>query len=284
MEKFEDDFDEFDDEGESRASRFAPIVVVLLALLAVGGLGWYAFHSADQETDVAGVPTIRADNDAIREKPADEGGMEIPHRDREIYDSFSAPATKGENATVKNTVEEPVKRERIAEKSRQAAEKAAEPKKVERLLDDEDTAPVPSAAVVSDEPAPAPVAGAIPAPAESAAVQEAGSETPAAVTETQTAPARAAETAQTKSATPPPGVRVQLGAFRSEAEAVESWKKILGKNKDVLANKVFTVRKADLGDKGIYYRLQVGSFATADEARQTCKTLNDRKLGCFVAK
>lgn len=295
MEKFDEEFDEFENEGESRAGKFLPVIVVIVALLAVGGLGWYAFHSADQETDMAGVPTIKADDGTIREKPAEEGGMEIPHQDREIYDTVTTTQGKpAAPATVKNTAEEPISRDKIAEKSKAAAAKAAE-KKAERLLDDEEAAPVPAAktaetkAVESVEAAERPVApvqssGHVEssATAETQASQPVA--TPAPLAAEKKAAAEADPVAAFKPATPPPGVRIQLGAFRSEAEAVESWKKILGKNKDVLANKVFTVRKADLGEKGIYYRLQVGSFPSPDDAKKACKALNERKLGCFVAR
>lgn len=294
MEKFEDDFDEFEDDAEARGGRFLPIAVVLIALLAVGGLGWYAFHSADQEAEVAGVPTIKADDESIREKPEDEGGMEIPHQDRAIYDTLNTPSGKTETATVKDTTEEPVERPKAAVKKEPAKEPAPEPKKVERLLDDEEPVAKSVQPVVTEKkaapgeaPAPVPAAEADAAPSEapSAAMVADAPQKPVTqpVKQVDSTPSDAAS-ADLKPSTPPPGVRIQLGAFRSENEAVDSWKKILGKNKDVLANKVFTIRKADLGEKGVYYRLQVGSFASATEAKEACKTLNQRKLGCFVAK
>ena len=44
-----------------------------------------------------------------------------------------------------------------------------------------------------------------------------------------------------------------------------------------------TVR-VDLGDKGIFYRIQAGTLADAGKAEQTCNELKRRKLGCILVK
>ena len=42
------------------------------------------------------------------------------------------------------------------------------------------------------------------------------------------------------------------------------------------------VERADLGDKGIYYRLRLGPFASRDAAADYCLGLKDRGQDCIV--
>jgi hypothetical protein len=44
------------------------------------------------------------------------------------------------------------------------------------------------------------------------------------------------------------------------------------------------MRRADLGDKGIYYRAMVGPFASAQEATQLCSDLKAAGGSCLVQK
>lgn len=80
------------------------------------------------------------------------------------------------------------------------------------------------------------------------------------------------------------GIQLQLGAFRSEAEAKTQWQKLQTANKDVLSGAGYNVVRADLKEKGIYYRLRASGFASSAAADKACKTLSGRKVGCFVVK
>jgi hypothetical protein len=42
--------------------------------------------------------------------------------------------------------------------------------------------------------------------------------------------------------------------------------------------------RTDLGDQGIYYRIQAGSFGDAAAAEKLCGELKRRKLGCILAR
>jgi len=66
--------------------------------------------------------------------------------------------------------------------------------------------------------------------------------------------------------------KVQLGAYRSEKEATDAWKK-MQKKQPTLSGREPQIVKADLGAKGIYYRLRVGGLSTAADAKAFCSTL-----------
>ena len=79
----------------------------------------------------------------------------------------------------------------------------------------------------------------------------------------------------------PDGSVVQLGAFRSQAEAEEQWTRIYRSHMDKLDGLMHRIVRADLGAKGIYYRLRVGGIASKSSADELCATLTKRGQGCF---
>lgn len=76
--------------------------------------------------------------------------------------------------------------------------------------------------------------------------------------------------------------RIQLGAFRSEDVAMGQWQSVIGKAQDSLAGHEPQVERADLGEKGVYYRLQTNGFKTVSEAKSLCSSLKAQKLDCIV--
>lgn len=78
---------------------------------------------------------------------------------------------------------------------------------------------------------------------------------------------------------------VQLASYRSEAEATVGWQTLTSEQKDLLATLPHAVAKADLGtDKGVFYRLQAGSFSDRKDAKALCSDLQDRSIDCMVVE
>jgi Flp pilus assembly protein TadD len=78
---------------------------------------------------------------------------------------------------------------------------------------------------------------------------------------------------------------VQLASYRSEAEATVGWQTLTTEQQDLLAKLPHAVAKADLGaDKGIYYRLQAGSFNDRQAAKALCSDLQTRSIDCMVVE
>jgi cell division septation protein DedD len=80
------------------------------------------------------------------------------------------------------------------------------------------------------------------------------------------------------------GYAVQLSSQKSEAEAQSSFRSLQAKFPDQLGNRSPIVRRADLGDKGIYYRAMVGPFGSADEAGRFCSGLKAAGGQCLIQK
>lgn len=83
---------------------------------------------------------------------------------------------------------------------------------------------------------------------------------------------------------PAKGLRVQLGAYRSEREAETEWKRIRAKFKTALSGKTMMVQPVQVAGKGTMYRLQAGPVASREEAKGLCKKLVAAGQGCFLAK
>lgn len=78
---------------------------------------------------------------------------------------------------------------------------------------------------------------------------------------------------------------VQLAAARSPQGARTEWSRLRSKHLDLLGDLGLTVTKADLGPaRGIYYRLRAGPISGEAKARQLCKQLAERQVGCLIIK
>jgi hypothetical protein len=78
------------------------------------------------------------------------------------------------------------------------------------------------------------------------------------------------------------GYKVQLGSYRSESQAKDGWKMLSRKFSRDLRTLDYNVEKANLGAKGVFYRLQAGPLSSDSKARSICKTLIAQKQGCIV--
>jgi hypothetical protein len=80
----------------------------------------------------------------------------------------------------------------------------------------------------------------------------------------------------------PTGVRIQLVSMPSEAAAWDAWKRLSGKYSDQLTGLTAMVESADLGTKGMFYRVQTGPFATVAAAQERCTAMKAAGLDCLV--
>jgi cell division protein FtsN len=76
---------------------------------------------------------------------------------------------------------------------------------------------------------------------------------------------------------------VQVGAFRSDAEAQTYWSRMQANLGEFLNGKSSDIERIDKGAEGVYHRLRVGPFSSSDAARQYCVGLKERGQDCFAA-
>jgi len=82
----------------------------------------------------------------------------------------------------------------------------------------------------------------------------------------------------------PDGYLVQVSSQRSMDQAEASFADIQQQYPSVLGGLKAVIQEADLGDKGIYFRVRVGPWASRDEAIKVCESLKAAGGSCFVTQ
>jgi cell division septation protein DedD len=80
------------------------------------------------------------------------------------------------------------------------------------------------------------------------------------------------------------GYAVQVSSQRSEGEAHAAFRAMQAKYPGQLGGRTPIIRRADLGDKGTFYRALVGPFASAEEAAGLCSGLKAAGGSCIVQR
>jgi hypothetical protein len=97
---------------------------------------------------------------------------------------------------------------------------------------------------------------------------------------------RTAVASTAPSATPSSGggSYAQVTSRRTEGEAQTEFRALQARFPTQLSGREPVIRRADLGEKGIYYRALVGPFASTEEAAQLCSSLKAAGQNCIVQR
>lgn len=101
--------------------------------------------------------------------------------------------------------------------------------------------------------------------------------------ETHTASLDAAPAAEPEPVKKITGWSVQLASATTEDSAWSTWKKMQARNK-ALASQEPVVVRADLGAKGVFYRVRLVGFESQGDANRTCSKLKAKGVKCFISK
>ncbi len=75
---------------------------------------------------------------------------------------------------------------------------------------------------------------------------------------------------------------LQVGSLPSANEAEKELKRLKFKFKTLLSEWGVDIVQKDLGEKGIFHRIQVGPFSSKEKAQETCKNLSKQGGACFL--
>jgi cell division septation protein DedD len=246
--------------------RFVLIGAAILLFIFAGGV-WALYHPKRGPVTSAEVPLLRADEQPTRKRPEDAGGMTVPDKDSLVLNRAEPSVEQ-----LLPPPEAPLPRPAPAEPPA-----AAEPTPPPQAA----AAPPPVAAPPAEEPEPPPSKPAAPAaPPPSAVAAPPSPAPPPAAPERKTA--RAAPLPTTPATGK--GYRLQLGSVRSSEAAQKEWDHLKSEQGDLLGALGFTAERADLGARGIYYRIQAGPVADAATAERDCNELKKRGVGCILVK
>lgn len=304
-------------ENPQRRSKTMLWAAVAAGVLLVGVAGWTLMSNRNGADGKLGAPTIMADPSPFKVRPADPGGMQVANQDKMVYERISPD--EAQQPGVEKLLPEPTapRAPEVTEPQRPTqAVIPAGPQAMETASSPPVVPPQPQVAA-----APASTGGAVsvgqvgappmvaspPAPVSSGpapsfnAPQPAAVETaprgPAVLGPAVTGPAIAPAQPQAAPITPPvpavPAARtaatgsfsVQLAALRDEVSVRKQWDGLKAKYPDLLGPYSMGIEKADLGEKGVFYRLRATGLPTEESARTLCTELAKQKVGClFVGK
>lgn len=257
-------------------------MVLLLAVVFVGAAIALLFVVFQQGVRTGGrnaPPVIVADTGPEKVKPEDPGGLEVPNQDKTVYDRVSgedaervekllpepeepvdisglrtseAAETAGDESGMEETSasapDEALKELPVQEPEAAASEVVNEVQNIGELIEslpDTEAEPIGNSVAEVDEGAVNRASGTIPAATSGAFV-------------------------------------VQVASFKGADLATGGWEALNRKNGDLLANLRPDIQLADLGERGVYYRLRIGPFATKAEAQALCTALKARRQDCLV--
>jgi hypothetical protein len=178
---------------------------------------------------------------------------------------------------------------------------SSEPRKIKTLAvkgDAGENGGVPAGAAAPAKPAPA-ARTAAPAPAAAPAPRNPSSANasangplslspqgaPAAAPDPAPPPTRVAATNPVQTAPlAGGGYLVQVSSQKNEGDAQASYRALQSKFPAVLGSRPPVIKRADLGDKGVYYRAMVGPFGSTEEAAQFCGNLKTAGGQCVVQR
>ena len=277
-------FDGAEDDDDVEGSRLPLLIVIALFVLAAfAGVVYLAYTQgvARGRSDVPRIIAAQPGPAKVAAKDSDSNapsfkGLKIYQQpapsddaaDRQVTPPPPAPdqsqAAEPETAPITSNVEAPAKMEAAP------AETQATPPKTE-------TAPPKTEPAAAKEP-PLSVAKSLTPPAAPPVAKTTPPPAPEKVATAEPAPAPVKAPAAT-------GAYVlQIGAYKSEEDAAAAWRTYHGKHASLLSGYSQDVKKVDLGEKGTWYRLRVGSFADKDAAKALCTKLTAEGGACFPAK
>lgn len=75
----------------------------------------------------------------------------------------------------------------------------------------------------------------------------------------------------------------QLAALQSEAATDQAWRRLSSRAPQLFAHARIDVERADLGQRGVYYRVRAGYFADRTNAARFCERIRQMGQDCIVA-
>lgn len=260
---FEDDYRGFDVREDD--STRGPLILALAVgvLLVFGAVVWNTYRQGVRDNG-AGIPSVIADKEPYKRAPEDREGLAVPDIDKRFYDQMDdsdRPAELGVEFADSGAAEGDALQGGPPIELRPGRE-GVEPDDAQvRALADLETMPedeeeslrvVPTNPV---RPSPAPATRSLPPPAEPAP-----------------------QFAFTSDGM----YLVQLAAFRSQDAAEAAWAQMTSSKPDLYRSARKRIQRADLGAKGVFYRLRVGSFAQRADASEFCDAVKAGGGNCIV--
>jgi hypothetical protein len=249
-----------------RRGQILTVMVSVAAIASFGSVVWWA-HNQDVKAGGKGLEplVVQAPATPSRVKPENAGGLVPPNQDKEVFNRISPGAV-------------PIQPEKLLPA-------ATNPKLPANGLPTP-AAPKPTEAEASKTPTPlqpaAPATGGpTPPPAAAAATTAAATVQPVDVKPATTEAGPSIASLIDNMSGPTGGWRVQVASVKNEDVAKSTWARLQSAHGDVMANLRMQAVRVDLGDKGVWYRVQAGPL-DEKQAHSICSMLKSRRADCVM--
>ena len=318
---YEEEYPEEPEPPARRGPRAIVVVGALMGAIALGGglaYGYKAMTSGGRDGG-GKLPILRADSAPAKAQPTDPGGKQVAHTDKKILNrltedrgparpvpvSILPPAPERESGDAPRRVPTMVinRDGTIASGTSPSAPPSSgvpgllvdglSPRVPPPQREAAPPTPPPARAMPVEEPAPAvpprrvasaPQVSAMEPPAAAMPAPRAEPESRRSVPTRQAARTPApAPTAPAATAAPTSGYVAVLASRQSHMDALKSLADIQQKHPSVLQGRAADVRQANLGEKGMWYRVVVGPPGSREMANSVCGQLKSQGYsGCWI--
>ena len=263
-----------DDRPPPRRRRGLAAAGVIVGAVAIAAGVWYVTQKlSDPAGESAGeLPLLIAETEPVKIKPKDPGGAEIPNRGTYVYKTLENEPQQQPVEQLLPAPEEPL------------------PKPVDTGPKLDPVASVTLGETWKPEPPAAETTADLTALLERAAgegeaapeAETAPSETPA---ETANVPAVEPEVIEVPASSPETeGTWLQVAALQEQADVDTEWARLVKRYPQALGTAQRRVVPADLGARGLWYRVQAGPFANLPAAEAACRSIAAAGGACQVVK
>ena len=232
--------------------------IVIAGLIGVGAFGVYAYNKGKEDGRSGIPPIIKPKEGPTKVRPEHPGGMKVPNRDKEVFRRFGEKTRRPKVEIILKAPEEPriptdSKAKILSHEKQNAQNKSSMLERSEKGLSKKKSGLKRIATRETSN--------------QQNRIKKNGNKEPT-------------EQKVFKGMKP---FKVQLASLRSENSVKNAWRLIIKNNSDLIGKLVLNIERKDLGtSRGVYYRMQAGSFSTRAEALALCAKLKARRVSCIV--
>ncbi|MEZ6000572.1 SPOR domain-containing protein [Hyphomonas sp.] len=259
---FEDDYRGFDIRDDETARGPLILALAIGVLLVFGAVVWNTYRQGVRSNG-AGLPSVIADAQPYKRVPDERGGLEVRDTDKRFYDQMDASERVPDLANLDNGDGSdllqggpPIDLRPNDDDMDGSDPDNGMPNSVADEVAELADLSRPDRRIESEPLAPMSVTRAPPPPPRDMSPQFAFSEGGLYL--------------------------VQVAAFRTEDAAEAAWRKSAAAHPDLYRGAGKHIQRADLGAKGVFYRLRVGGFSQKTEADAFCDALKAQGDNCIV--
>ena len=273
----------------------------VLGISLAGLVSWFIFSSNYTQDTNTEIPVVRRPQTSIKAQPADPGGMEILNQDKTVYDIVEKKDTPNnqietllpppeepvlpsiEMVNIEDNVQETIDQTNIVAQTAQNIIDQQMEKKTVNITTTEKIVEQPKTEAIQEQKV--------------ATVEVPNNDTKA--IDTETLPKVKNETVKSniveskpiaESKTDIADTKIKSGTWQIQLmsspnrQGVEkAWKTLQLKYAD-LKGLPYEIETEDLGEKGTFYRLKVGSFIDRSDADKICNYIKNSNGSCLVKK